>query len=116
MRMQEHALESHSFEPRIELAVAVTVVTGHRVTRMRGLNADLVRATRAYRDFHERGFRADALEQPELARRQLPAAADGNSRFSLPMRLYQRNFDSRRSFGPGALEQRQITLVDSALA
>jgi hypothetical protein len=83
MRMQEHALEPHSLEPRVELAVAVTIVAGHRVPGVRGLNADLVRAPCAYRNFDEGGFGADALEQAEFARRQLSAAPDCNSLFSL---------------------------------
>jgi hypothetical protein len=116
MRMQEHPLKPHSVEPRVEFAVPVTVVTRYRVPRMRRLNADLVRAARAERDFDKRRFGADALDQPELACRQLPAAANGNSRFSFAVCPHQWNFDTRRSFRPGSHEQCEVSLVDTALA
>jgi hypothetical protein len=116
MGVQKHAPEPESLEACIELAIAVTVVSCHRVSRVRRLNPDLVSASRADEYLDERGPGAEALDQAKLARRELSRVADLDARFSLTMSRHEWNLDSCRSFGPSAFEQREIPFLDTSFA
>src|SRR5690349_797346 len=45
VRVKEHALQPERFEIRVEVLVAVTLVAGHRVASVHGMDTDLMRAS-----------------------------------------------------------------------
>src|SRR5688572_15306166 len=116
MRVQEHAREPEKLQILVEVFVPVALVTGHGVTGVRRVDANLVSAPRVDRDLEQRGDFSEPIDEPERAARILAGLVDLDARLSTDAARHEWRVYLGRAFGPGALDQRQVALVDASFA
>ncbi len=115
--MQEHPAQAESAQPRVTLAVAVFPIARHRMARESRVHADLVRASGADRNVHERRGLAVVRDGREYGDRDLAGAMHAYVALAALPRIGQH----RRVYGlatepPAPREQGRIVLVDRAVA
>ncbi len=115
--MQEGAAQSVASELGVAFAITIFVVAEQRMAGVRGVNPDLMRSSRRNIDFHESCELPEELHRLEDTDRRLAAA--GNTH--VPLAVFatvgrQRRIDPLGPQLPTAGDQREIGLVQSALA
>src|SRR6185503_16425554 len=83
---------------------------------MRRVDADLVRAPRVDRHLEQRRGFSEPIDETERAARLLARLVDLHARLAADAARHERRVDFGRAFGPRPFHERQIALVDAALA
>ncbi len=112
--MQEQAFQADLLtKPLVDVRIAVFVVTGHRMTQMLGMHADLVGPAGFDPHFAVR-MAALALEHLEVADRLLADRIDLHVALAtLAQAHVQRGVHGHGAIGHAAGQQRQVALADA---
>jgi hypothetical protein len=117
VRVQEHALESQRTHRFVEVRVAVLFIPCHGVAGVRGVHADLVRATGLEHHLEQGGDAAEELHGAKAAHRRLATLGDLHRAFATDARIgAQRHVDALVAQVPGALHQGEVALLEAVLA
>jgi hypothetical protein len=116
-RVQEHAAQPERPHPGVVLAVAVLVVARDGMSRESRMDADLVGASGADGDFHERRNVTVMRDVLEVGERNLAGAMHAHDTLAALARMGQdRRIDRLAAEPPAPGHQRRVMLLHRALA